>query len=119
MDTGAWGLRSDLSGGVGYRGQSDLIGLAVTPFYHITQNVQIVGRYTFLHSFDDGGVRFSRYESRIEPNAGDEYNEIFVGLNWFIYGHKLKLQTGFKYTWMAADRDYRGWGWTNGLRMSW
>ncbi|MBW2295125.1 MAG: hypothetical protein JRG94_22875 [Deltaproteobacteria bacterium] len=119
FDTGVWGLRSDLSGGVGYHSQSDLIGLVLTPFYHVTKDVQIVGRYTFIHSFDDGGIRFSRYESRIESDPGDEYDEIFLGLNWFIYGHKLKLQSGFKYSWMDAARDYRGWGWTTGLRVAW
>jgi phosphate-selective porin OprO/OprP len=119
FDSGAWGLRSELTGGVGYRSQSDLIGFALMPFYNLTQNVQLVGRYTFLHSFDDLGIRYSRYESRIESAPGDEYNEVFLGLNWFIYGHKLKLQTGLKHTWMDALRDYRGWGWTTGLRMSW
>jgi phosphate-selective porin OprO/OprP len=78
-----------------------------------------VGRYTFLHSFDNGGIRFSRYESRIGSSRGDEYDEIFMGFNWFIYGHELKLQSGFKYTWMQAAQDYRGWGWTTGLRIAW
>jgi phosphate-selective porin OprO/OprP len=119
FDTERWGLRSDFSGGVGYHAQSDLIGLALMPFYHITDDIQLVGRYTFLHSFDDDGIRYSRYESRIVEEPGDRYDEIFVGLNWFVYGHKLKLQSGFKYTWMDAKQNYRGWGWTTGLRISW
>ncbi len=122
-DTGAWGLRSDLSGGIGYGTQSDLIGLTLMPFYHINSYFQIVARYTFLKSFDDNGVRFARYESRIESGRGDRYNELFFGLNWYLYGHKLKWQTGVKLTQMddAADDggDYRGVGWTTGFRMSW
>lgn len=119
VDTGVWGFRSDLSGGVGYHGQSDLIGIALMPFYSLTKTIQVVGRYTFIHSFEDGGIRFARYEDRIGTDRGEEYDEIFAGFNWYIYGHKLKLQTGFKYTWMEADRNYRGWGWTTGFRMYW
>ena len=123
FDKGSWGLRADLSGAIGYDSQSDLIGLALVPFYHISDNFQIVGRYTYLHSFGENGVRFMRYENRIETGLGDEYNEFFIGLNWFIYGHEFKLQSGLKYTMMddvANDGgDYRGWGWTTGLRMSW
>jgi phosphate-selective porin OprO/OprP len=123
FDTGRWGIRSDLTGGIGYGTQSDLMGLVAMPFYNFNDFFQIVARYTWLHSFDDNGVRFGRYESRIESERGDRYDEIFVGLNWFIYGHRFKLQTGFKYTWMqdgARDGgDYRGWGWTTGLRLSW
>jgi phosphate-selective porin OprO/OprP len=122
-DSGTWGIRSDLSGGIGYGTQSDLIGLSLMPFYHFNSYFQVVARYTFLSSFDDNGVRFSRYESRIESGRGDRYNELFFGLNWFLYGHKLKWQTGVKLTKMddAANDggDYRGVGWTTGFRMSW
>jgi len=123
FDTGRWGIRSDLSGGIGYGTQSNLIGLALVPFYHLSERFQIVGRYTYLHSFGENGIRFMRYENRIDLGRGDVYNEFFMGLNWFIYGHEFKLQTGIKYTMMddaAGDGgDYRGWGWTTGLRMSW
>ena len=81
------------------------------------------GRYTYVHSFGDNGVRFGRYENALESGRGDQYNEIYAGLNWLIYGQRFKIQTGFKYTWMddAANDggEYRGWGWTTGLRMSW
>jgi phosphate-selective porin OprO/OprP len=123
FDTGTWGFRSDLSGGIGYGTQSDLIGLTLMPFYHLGRHFQIVARYTFVESFGDNGVRFARYESQIASGTGDRYNEGFLGLNWFIYGHRFKLQTGLTYTHMhdAANDggDYRGWGWTTGLRMSW
>jgi phosphate-selective porin OprO/OprP len=123
FDSGTFGFRSDLSGGIGYGSQSDLIGLALVPFYHLGEHFQVVGRYTYVKSFGDNGVRFARYESRIEPERGDLYNEFFIGLNWFLYGHKFKVQTGIKYTMMDGvgpeKGEYRGWGWTTGLRMSW
>jgi phosphate-selective porin OprO/OprP len=122
-DRGSWGVRSDLSGGIGYGEQPDLIGFAVMPFYSLPRGFQLVGRYTHLTSFGDHGVRFSRYESRISSARGDAYNELFTGLNWFIYGHRFKLQTGVRLTMMDdlsdGSADYRGWGWTFGFRMSW
>jgi phosphate-selective porin OprO/OprP len=123
FDTGTWGVRSDLTGGIGYGTQSDLIGLTLMPFCQFSKHFQLVTRYTYVKSFGEAGVRFGRYESQIDSRMGESYNEFFVGLNWLIYGHRFKLQTGVKYTQMddlANDGgDYRGWGWTTGLRMSW
>ena len=87
------------------------------------QTVQLVGRYTFVESADPNGVRLGRYENRVVDGRGDRYHEVYVGLNWFVYGHELKLQTGLLYAWLhdeAGDGgEYRGWGWTTGLRISW
>jgi len=121
--SGNWGLRSDLSGAIGYGTQRDLIGLVLMPFYEISEALQLVCRYSYIHSFGDNGIRFGRYENRIDKDRGDQYDETFLGLNWLLYGHRFKLQTGFKYTWMNDSADdgghYRGWGWTTGLRLSW
>ena len=74
-------------------------------------------------SDDDNGVRFARYEREIAGGRGDEYSEVYVGLNYYWYGHKLKLQTGLQYANMddrAADGGaYSGWAWTTGFRISW
>jgi phosphate-selective porin OprO/OprP len=117
------GLRADLSGGIGYLGQPDLVGLALMPFVHLGETVMLVGRYTWLHSFGDDGIRFNRYDSRIEAGRGDRYHELFVGLNWLLYGDRFKVQTGLTWTRMrdrpADGGDYEGWGWTTGVRMSW
>jgi phosphate-selective porin OprO/OprP len=123
FDTGTWGVRADLSGGLGYGSQHDLLGLALVPFYNVSRTVQLVARYTHLHSSGNDGIRFSRYDDRIDPDRGGQYDEFFAGLNWFIYGHDFKLQTGVKYT-VMSDRgigrgEYRGWGWTTGMRMAW
>jgi phosphate-selective porin OprO/OprP len=54
---------------------------------------------------------------------GDPYNELYLGANYFLYGHQLKLQTGLQ---MAHMRDrandggaYSGVSWTTGLRIGW
>lgn len=120
---GAWGLRTDLSAGDGYYGQSDIWGLALMPYYDFNDTFQLVGRYTYMDSRDDNGLRLGRYESSIVSGRGDEYNELYAGFNVFFYGHKLKWQTGLQYASMDDSADdggeYDGWGVTTGLRVSW
>lgn len=123
FDTGTWGFRSDISVGAGYLGQSDLWGAMIMPFYNVTDNFQVVSRYTYISSEYSNGIRLNTYENLVVPGRGDEYNEVYVGLNYYFYGHKLKVQTGVQYADMNDDaRDggtYQGWAWTVGLRIGW
>ena len=93
------------------------------PFYDVSELVQLVGRYTYLSSDHGNGLVFNRYEDKIAQGAGDEYHEIYAGLNLFFYGHKLKWQTGLQYAQMDDKADdggeYDGWGITSGLRIYW
>jgi phosphate-selective porin OprO/OprP len=122
-EAGAWGLWTDLSVGKGYGSQSDLWGVALMPFYDISQNIQLVLRYTYLKSADRNGVRLVRYETEIVEGRGDEYNEVYGGLNVYFFGHKLKWQTGLKHATMGDEADdagaYEGWSISTGLRVSW
>jgi phosphate-selective porin OprO/OprP len=118
-----WGVRSDISRAEGYLGQSHLEGLMLMPFINLEHDFQVVLRYTYLESDDPNGVRIGRYENAVVSGRGDEYSEIYMGLNRYWYGHKLKIQTGLAYADMndhAADGGaYTGWSWTTGLRVSW
>ena len=118
-----WRLWTDFSAGQGYTGQSDLWGFALMPSYDIAPHIQLVFRYTYLKSTANNGVRLGRYEKEIVKGRGDEYNEIYGGLNVFFFGHKLKWQTGLQYSTLqdaAADGgENAGWGFTTGLRVSW
>jgi phosphate-selective porin OprO/OprP len=130
LEDGDWGLWTDLSfaDGIESRGQSDLFGLQIMPFYNFTDKIQGVFRYTYVTSEDDNGVRFGRYEREVikpEPGdeRGDEYNEFYLGLNYYICGQRLKLQAGVQYADMNDDAkdggDYEGWGLSGGLRLYW
>ena len=118
-----WGFRSDFSSGFGYMGQSDLWGVMTMPFFNVTSRFQVVGRYTYLRSEDANGVRLARYENQVTAGRGDRYNEFYTGVNYFFYGHKLKLQSGLQFGDMndsAADGgEYSGLAFTTGLRVSW
>ena len=121
--TGAWGLRTDLAGGAGYAGQSDVWGLVLMPSFDFSPRIQTVLRYTYMSSAGDNGLRLARYADRIVQGRGNEYNEIYAGLNVFFYGHKLKWQTGLEYDSMRDDAndggEYAGWGLSTGLRVYW
>jgi phosphate-selective porin OprO/OprP len=118
-----WGVHADLSAASGYLGQSDLWGLMAMPFLNITEKLQLVGRYSFLHSDSANGLRLNTYESRVESGRGDRYGEWYGGLNYFFYGHRLKFQTGVQHASMddrASDGgEYSGVAWTTGIRVGW
>ena len=123
LEEDRWGLRGDLSTGSGYFTQSDLWGVMVMPYFNVTGKLQAVTRYTHLSSDGINGVQLGTYENRVVRGRGDDYNEMYVGANYFFYGQKLKLQTGLQFADMndrANDGGaYSGTAWTTGLRIGW
>ncbi len=120
---GPWDLVADVSASQGYGSQSDLFGFQVMPsVYLIEDKLQAVLRYTYLSSSDGAGVRYARYDSEVTSVRGDEYQELYAGLNYYIYGHKLKVQGGVQYAGMngtPSEGDVESWQATLGLRLSW
>ena len=55
--------------------------------------------------------------------AAIEYNELYLGANYYFYGHRLKLQTGLQWADMKDRANdggaYSGVSWTTGLRVGW
>jgi phosphate-selective porin OprO/OprP len=123
LDTDKWGVRTDLSAASGYLGQSDLWGFMAMPFINITDKFQLVSRFTVLDSSRANGVLLATYESRVVSGRGDLYNEVYLGGNYYFYGHKLKLQSGLQFADMndsANDGgEYSGIAWTTGIRVGW
>jgi phosphate-selective porin OprO and OprP len=123
LEAGKWGMRTDLSAGAGYLGQSDLWGFMAMPYYNLTDKLQLVTRYTVLNSEGPNGVLLGTYENRVVGGRGDLYNEMYVGANYYFYGHKLKLQSGLQIADMndgANDGgEYSGVSWTTGIRVGW
>lgn len=121
---GAFGLAADVASTQGFGTQSDLFGVMIMPSYYLIEDkLQAVLRYTYMASDDDRGIRLNRYENQVTLGRGNEYQEVFAGLNYYIYGHKLKLQGGVQYANMEDDTnkggDYNGWQGILGLRISW
>ena len=94
------------------------------PFYDFTEKLQGVIRYTLVDSNGDNGVRYGGYESDLQIGAkGDFYQEIYGGLNYYIYGNKMKVQAGLAYIDMedaAHDGgEFSGLSFQTGLRIAW
>jgi phosphate-selective porin OprO/OprP len=122
-ETGRWGFRSDLSAAAGYDNQSNLLGVTAMPFINVTEKLQVVGRYTFLDSPDANGIELAAYEDRVVPGRGDRFNELYLGVNYYFYGHQLKLQSSVQFADMRDLADdggaYSGVSWTTGIRIGW
>lgn len=123
FEDGRWGARGDLALASGYLGQSDLWAVQAMPFVNATAKLQFVLRYTRIDSEAPNGVRLGTYESRVVSGRGDTYNELYLGGNYYFYGHRLKLQSGVQFADMndrANDGGaYSGVSWTTGLRVGW
>lgn len=123
IESDRWGLRADLANGTGYLGQPDMWAVTAMPFVNITRRVQAVGRYTHIGADGPNAIRPGTYESRLAPGRGDEYNELYAGANYYVFGHRLKIQSGLQWADMddaAGDGgEYHGVSWTTGLRVGW
>ena len=101
--SGRWGLITDLIYANALpEARGDLFGLVVLPHYMLTDRLQLVGRYTWSGSDEDNGIRLlNRYDRRAVPEGfefGDRHQAVYAGLNYYFYGHKLKLMSGVEYS---------------------
>jgi phosphate-selective porin OprO/OprP len=123
LTKGKISLATDLGYGNGYLGQADILGVVFMPSYAQSETISWAARYTYLDSNGDNGLRLNRYESSVVNGRGDQYQELFAGINYFVNGHKLKLQLGLQYTDMNDDANdggsYSGFGLTGALRVYW
>lgn len=121
-DKGSCHVWGDLAYAEGFSG-NELFAAQLMPFYDIKERFQVVGRYTYITSSDDNQVGLSRYEKSLISAKGDEAHEVFLGINTYLYGHKLKWQNGLQYTKMNDDAnnggEYDGIGFTSAIRLSW
>ncbi|MEM9303609.1 MAG: hypothetical protein AAGE01_15935, partial [Pseudomonadota bacterium] len=101
--SGRWGLITDLIYADALpEARGDLFGLVVLPHYMLTKRLQLVGRYTWSGSDSEDGIRLlNRYERRAVPQGnalGDRHQSLYAGINYYSYGHKLKVLGGLEYT---------------------
>jgi len=119
-----WGLRMDVSKTSGYLGQRDLWAAMIMPYFNATPKLQFVTRYTLVNSDGNNGISLNTYENRVVTRgAGDRYTEGYLGVNYYFYAHRLKLQSGVQFADMQDRADdggaYSGTSWTTGLRIGW
>lgn len=81
------------------------VGINIQPGYFLTSSVQAVARYQLAGSNRGAGLKPQRrYEQQADLKAGDIYNAGYLGLNYYIAKHRLKLLSGIEYAQMSSDR---------------
>ncbi len=94
---GARSLVTELTAGLGGPGGS-AIGLNVQPAIFLTRNVQVVGRYQIAVSDDERGlVAQRRYERPAGLTRGELYQAGYLGADYYVAAHRLKLMVGLEY----------------------
>ena len=135
---GRFALTTDILYGFGYSGtaeqankavalnQSDVFGISLIPSYFIADGLQVVGQLQVATSTDPNGLSlYNRYEKwapvpkpgKPGKDAGNTYTSGYLGLNYYLYGHKLKLMSGLEYSHLGGG-DYNGYTFLSGLRFS-
>jgi len=106
-----------------------VFGLTIEPSWMLTKELfgnqdplQVVMRYQYATSSRDNGLVLQRrYEQKVTEGGGNNYQAVYAGLNYFLYGHKLKLMVGGEYAHMEDDADdggkYSGWTWFGAIRL--
>ncbi len=125
LSQGRFGFSTDVIFGDGEGAQSEVMGITLLPSYFIADGLQLVGRLQVATAEDPDDLRVSaRYErlpitapAATARQSGNTYTSLYAGLNYYIYGHKLKLMNGVEYSKMGGG-DYDGYTLMSGLRFS-
>lgn len=123
-EKGPWGFYTDILHGHGRGTQGDVSGIILMPALYLTKKLQLVGRYQYAQGEDDGLRLASRYDRLATGTAdggqGNKYHAFLLGVNYYLYGHRLKLMTDIEFVTMDGGGDggsYNGWSWFSALRM--
>ena len=105
---------AELTAGFG-GARGDAIGLNLQPSYFLTDTLEVVSRYQIASSSQATGLSSQRrYERLAGMGNGDSYQAVYLGLNHYIAGHRLKLLTGMEYARMNQRDSFMVWA---GIRM--
>lgn len=127
---GPFGLGLDLTWGHGLDARPAVFGVTLLPTYVLARNwvrqgdaLQAVLRGQFAVSDGDDGLHLqSRYEQEVVPHGvGDRYEAVYAGINYLIFGDRLKLMAGAEYSVMHASAQpggiFDGWTYLAGVRV--
>jgi phosphate-selective porin OprO/OprP len=111
---GLWALHTDLIHAQGDAGNDDKTAIVILPTYDLSDKLQLVARYTLSNG--DGLKANKRYEKKAGAQDGDGYQSFYMGLNYYLNDHKLKLMGGIEYSDMDGGNDFDGYTIFSGVR---
>jgi len=128
-DSGRLGVGIDLTMALPLETDGHVFGLTIEPTWMLLDSLfgnndplQLVMRYQYASSSEDNGLYLQRrYEQKVTDGEGDHYQALYTGLNYFLYGQKLKLMVGGEYAHMKDKANdggkYTGWTWFGAVRL--
>ncbi len=116
-DNGKKHLHTDLAYAKQFNGNK-YYAVQIMPLYDLNDTFQIATSYTHIESSDDASLSVTKYAKDLQTAKTKSADEFYLGLNTFLYGHKVKWQNGFSYT-LTDDDEYEGLTFTSGIRISW
>ena len=122
---GRFGLQTEAMWGNGKLDKPNAWGVSVLPSWFLTEKLQCVGLFEYAASAEANGIYLpTRYEAcapQTGDKSGDSYFSAYAGLNYYFYGHKLKVMSGMKYSHLDGKDgggNFSSWTWLAGIRMA-
>ncbi len=102
--------------------RGDVGELLLMPSYKVTDKLEFLARYTLGVASESNGIQtLDRPQHSIGTFTGDNYNSIYVGADYYLYGQKLKLMVGEEYASLrggtGTSANYNGWTTWVGFRL--
>jgi phosphate-selective porin OprO/OprP len=128
-ESGRLSVGADLTYAVPLESSGHVWGLTIEPSWTLLNNLfgngdplQLTMRFQYANSSEHNGLHLQRrYEQKVTEGEGDNYRALYAGLNYYLYGHKLKLMAGGEYARMNDNAndggEYRGWTWFGAVRL--
>ena len=128
-EKGRFGMGMDFTLAEPLETDGQVIGFTLEPTWMLLDELfnnndplQLALRYQYANSSEDNGLHLQRrYEETVTQGEGNNYHAMYAGLNYFLYGHKLKLMAGGEYARMKDDAndggEYSGWTWFGAIRL--
>jgi hypothetical protein len=122
--TGPYGLIGQLGYGDGISKKGDFYQILVMPTYDITPKLQALFRYQYGHGSEPNTIAtINREQATVGKYTGDQYNAAYLGVNYLVYGSKMRLMAGTEYFDLSggtgAKANNSGWTTTVGFRIFW
>lgn len=128
--TGPFSLGLEMTWAHGIAGRKPVWGATALGTYELSKDLlrkgdalEAVLRYQYAASDGDDGLQLqSRYEQDVVPGgSGNAYHAVYAGLNYLIFGDRLKLMAGAEYAVMEdaspAGDSFDGWTYFAGIRV--
>jgi len=122
LDKGRFSMVPQFAYGGQIAGKGDVYSFQIMPGFKITEKLEFLVRYQLALASESNGIAtLNRQQKTVGTFTGDTYNACYLGLNYYVYGHRLKLMFGEEYARLSGgvgpSAGFNGWTTQVGLRL--